>query len=186
MPERTRRTHLPRCPGAPGRRPAMAGRISAVAESAPAGYRNIIKSRRAYVVTLIILMMFPSRRPQAVFMRHSPFFLITFPATLITFPWYPVAARFYHTTVAASGDQPSSGHFMRLSSQLAHQVQTGPQSRDPRRRLAVAKPDRHDEAWSPWRHPRSRSHARNARAGTSLGPAGEDPQARLHASAASG
>jgi hypothetical protein len=46
-----------------------------------ANYRNIIKSRRAYVITLIILIMFPCRFLRVVFMRHSAVFLIT----LITF-----------------------------------------------------------------------------------------------------
>jgi hypothetical protein len=49
-------------------------------------YRNIIKSRRAYVITLIILIMFPCQRLRAIFMRHSPVFLITFLIIFVTVP----------------------------------------------------------------------------------------------------
>jgi hypothetical protein len=73
---------LPRCPGAPGLPSCLV----------PLGYRNIIKSRRAYVITLITLIMFPWRRLRAAFMRHSPLFLITFLVSLIIFTWRQMIA----------------------------------------------------------------------------------------------
>jgi hypothetical protein len=60
----------------------------------PQAYRNIIRSRRAYVITWIILIMFPCDRLQAVFIGHSHILLITFLITLITFHWRDPSATF--------------------------------------------------------------------------------------------